>query len=121
MYDNFKPIIYANNEKYLPILSFYLTNMHHNLIVSVLNDFFNIQARGGISCAGILANHMELKYKCTGWVRISFNWIMSIKEIMFILDTLEIIIQKNTKFVKFYDYNDNDKTYFLKKNITIQM
>ena len=36
----------------LPIFSFYIIDLHYNLGVRLLNDYFGIQVRGGCSCAG---------------------------------------------------------------------
>ena len=36
----------------LGYISFYVKDVHHNLIVRLLNDRFGIQSRGGCSCAG---------------------------------------------------------------------
>ena len=36
----------------LCIVSFYVPNLHYNLIVRLLNDKFGVQSRGGCSCAG---------------------------------------------------------------------
>ena len=68
--------------------------LHHNFVVSVLNDLFGIQSRGGCSCAGPyghrllgidLATSHEFEREITGgcegikqgWVRVSFNFFIS--------------------------------------------
>lgn len=74
----------------LAIFSFYLTGIHYNLIVRLLNDRFGVQARGGCSCAGTYGHyllhvdpsrshsitaridHGDLSEK-PGWVRLSFH------------------------------------------------
>ena len=71
-------------------VSFYVENIHHNLIVKLLNDRFGIQTRGGCSCAGPYGhyllhvtkneshritdkiNHGDLTDK-PGWVRLSVH------------------------------------------------
>ena len=35
-----------------PVVSFYIPQLHYNLVVRLLNDRFGVQARGGCSCAG---------------------------------------------------------------------
>lgn len=40
----------------LPVFSFYIPGIHHNLVCSLLNDYYAIQARGGCSCAGTLGH-----------------------------------------------------------------
>ena len=74
----------------LAIFSFYVENIHYNLVVRLLNDRFGVQARGGCSCAGTyghyllhvdparshritnLIDHGDLSEK-PGWVRMSFH------------------------------------------------
>lgn len=68
--------------------------LHHNLVVSVLNDLFGIQSRGGCSCAGPYGHRLlgidldrsheferEIAGGCEGikpgWVRINFNYFVS--------------------------------------------
>jgi selenocysteine lyase/cysteine desulfurase len=68
--------------------------LHHNLVVSVLNDLFGIQSRGGCSCAGPYGHRLlgidldrsheferEIAGGCEGikpgWVRINFNYFLS--------------------------------------------
>ena len=68
--------------------------LHHNFTVTVLNDLFGIQTRGGCSCAGpygqrllridhdqalqlheqVCAGHEGIK---PGWIRIGFNYFLS--------------------------------------------
>jgi len=45
-------ILADNIKKRLGILSFYIDDIHYNLIVKLLNDHFGIQVRGGCACAG---------------------------------------------------------------------
>ncbi len=68
--------------------------LHHNLVVSILNDLFGIQSRGGCSCAGPYGHRLlgidldrsheferEIAGGCEGikpgWVRINFNYFVS--------------------------------------------
>lgn len=53
-------ILESQQKNRLGIVSFYSLNMHHNLIVRILNDRFGIQSRGGCSCAGTYG-HILLK------------------------------------------------------------
>ena len=46
-------ILAPDHKERLSIFSFYLENVHFNLVVKLLNDRFGIQTRGGCSCAGI--------------------------------------------------------------------
>ena len=42
----------------LPIISFYVENLHHQLLVKLLNDVHGIQVRGGCSCAGTYGHYL---------------------------------------------------------------
>ena len=83
----------------LSIVSFVLRSpsgryLHHNFVVSVLNDLFGIQSRGGCSCAGPYGHRLlgidinrsheferEIARGCEGikpgWVRVNFNYFIS--------------------------------------------
>ena len=74
----------------LAIFSFYVTAIHYNLIVQLLNDRYGVQARGGCSCAGTYGHYLlhvdpsrshsiseridqgDMSEK-PGWVRLSFH------------------------------------------------
>jgi len=74
----------------LAMLSFYVEDIHYNLLVRLLNDRFGVQARGGCSCAGTYGHYLlnvdpsrskaitdridrgDLTEK-PGWVRLSFH------------------------------------------------
>ncbi len=68
--------------------------LHHNFVVSLLNDLFGIQSRGGCSCAGPYGHRLlgidlershefahEIEQGCEGikpgWVRVNFNYFLS--------------------------------------------
>ena len=106
-YPTFRSVLYNDNVKHLPILSFSLSDLHYNLIVVLFNDLFGIQTRGGIGCCGLLAEYIENSYNYRGWCRISFHWIMTKKEIREIFDALEYIIVNGHKYLKYYKYDSN--------------
>jgi len=114
-YANFKSILYNDNIDHLPIFSFHLTNLHYNMIVVLLNDLFGIQTRGGIGCCGLLAEHIENKYKYKGWCRVTFHWIMNKKVIENIFNAIEFVIKNGHKYVKYYDYDKSDNVFIFKK------
>ena len=115
-YDNFIPIMfnYSNDNYSLPILSFYLKNIHYNLIVAIFSDYYKIQTRGGNSCCGLLSDHMKNKYNIDGWCRISFHWSMSENEIFYILGSLENIINNHEKYIDLYKYDPETNLYIKK-------
>lgn len=111
-YSNFKVI--CNTVDYvsrLPIVSFVITNLHYNLIVAILNDKFGVQTRGGISCCGMLGEFIEQKYGARGWTRISFHWLMSRDDIIFILNALRYTILNGTKYIDQYTYDSNTNLF----------
>jgi selenocysteine lyase/cysteine desulfurase len=74
----------------LAMLSFWVEDVHYNLMVRLLNDRFGVQSRGGCSCAGTYGHYLlhvdpsrsksitdridlgDLSEK-PGWVRLSFH------------------------------------------------
>lgn len=114
--------ILANNiPGRLGILSFYVENIHYNLLVRLLNDGFGIQVRGGCSCAGTYGHYLlhvdkALSKKITdsidrkdltkkpGWVRISIHPIMTNNEVYYIADSIEEIVKNIDRWEKDYEY-----------------
>lgn len=110
------------NRKRLGILSFYVEDLHYNLIVKLLNDIYGIQVRGGCSCAGTYGhyllhidptrskritdeiNHGDLSEK-PGWVRLSLHPTMSDKELNLCMDALKDIVINGNRLAKYYNYS----------------
>ncbi len=108
-------------EDRLGVLSFYVENIHYNLIVKLLNDIYGIQVRGGCSCAGTYGHyllhvdpsmsnyitnkidHGDLSEK-PGWIRLSLHPTMTIDELNFIIDGINDIIENIDSYSKHYDY-----------------
>ncbi|MEO9886033.1 MAG: aminotransferase class V-fold PLP-dependent enzyme [Balneola sp.] len=106
----------------LGIFSFYVENMHHNLMVKLLNDRFGIQVRGGCSCAGTYGHlllHVSRKQskKITnlidkgdlsqkpGWVRLSLHPTMTNDELYYIIDAIGKVIHNAKIWALDYDYS----------------
>ena len=89
----------------LPIICISIDNLHYNFIVALMSDLFGIQTRGGVSCTGLFAEHIKNKYNIDGWCRITFNWLMTINEINFILDAINFICKKGNRYLKYYHHN----------------
>jgi len=51
-------ILADNIQDRLGIFSFYIHNLHFNLMVKLLNDMYGIQVRGGCSCAGTYGHYL---------------------------------------------------------------
>jgi len=99
----------------LPIVCIAIKNLHHNLIVVLLNDLFGIQTRGGVFCTSLLVDILKKRYEVDGWCRISFNWLMDIKEINYIIDGVKYILENYGKYVDRYVYDDKSKLFAYKK------
>ena len=126
-------ILAGNIENRLGAISFYVDNIHYNLIVKLLNDRFGIQVRGGCSCAGTYGhyllhvtpsqskhitekiNHGDLSEK-PGWVRMSLHPTMKNDELYFICDAIKKIIENISAWEKDYHYLSN-KNEFVNLNM----
>lgn len=96
----------------LSIVSFVVRHrgryLHHNFVVSLLNDLFGIQSRGGCSCAGPYGHRLlgidiaksheferEIARGCEGikpgWVRVNFNYFISDDVFQFVLDAVDFV------------------------------
>jgi len=51
-------ILAPNIQDRLAVISFYIDDLHFNLGVKILNDYFGIQTRGGCSCAGTYGHYL---------------------------------------------------------------
>ena len=106
----------------LAIFSFYVTGIHYNLIVQLLNDRFGVQARGGCSCAGTYGHYLlhvdpTLSHSITeridqgdlsdkpGWVRISFHPSTTTADIEHTLDGVRAIVEHVDEWAKEYVYS----------------
>jgi len=125
-------ILADNIEERLGAISFYVNNIHYNLIVKLLNDRFGIQTRGGCSCAGTYGhyllhvdqnhsrritekiNHGDLSEK-PGWVRLSLHPTMTNDEIYYITNATGLIVKNIDSWEKDYFY-DKTKNEFYHKN-----
>ncbi|MBI1938726.1 MAG: aminotransferase class V-fold PLP-dependent enzyme [Ignavibacteriales bacterium] len=113
----------------LGIISFYVEDIHYNLMVKLLNDRFGIQVRGGCSCAGTYGhyllhvdptrskritdkiNHGDLSEK-PGWVRFSVHPIMTNEELNQVLDAIEAVIKNIDEWKKDYTYSPKTNEYY---------
>jgi len=102
-------------------ISFYMKDVHYNLIVTLLSDRFGIQMRGGCVCAGTyghfllhvtkeqshnitdMISHGDLSQK-PGWVRWSIHPTTTLAEVKYILDALKQIAEKAEEWVHDYTY-----------------
>jgi selenocysteine lyase/cysteine desulfurase len=103
----------------LPILSFNVEGLHHDLASALLDQLFGIQNRAGCACAGpyghrllgidaersgtyrraIAAGVLALK---PGWVRLSLPWYATEAEVDFLLSAVEFLADRGEAFVPLY-------------------
>ena len=127
-------ILADNVEDRLGIVSFYIDNIHYNLIVKLLNDHFGIQVRGGCACAGtyghflLNVSHEQSSYitqqinkgdfsEKPGWVRISLHPTMTNKELIVLAEALRLISEKIKEFEKDYVYNKHTNEFHNLKEV----
>lgn len=112
----------------LGILSFYVDNIHCNLLVKLLNDRFGIQSRGGCSCAGTYGHYLlninryisnkianfidtgDLSQK-PGWVRLSMHPMMTDEEAHYIADAVKQVVRNIKKWQDDYSYDSKSNEF----------
>lgn len=115
-------------EDRLGVISFYMTNIHYNLIVGILSDRFGIQVRGGCACAGTYGHFLldvsyETSRKITekinlgdlsekpGWVRVSLHPTMTDDELHYLADALKQISEHHREWALDYVYNKHTNEF----------
>jgi len=112
----------------LAILSFYVEDVHYNLLVSLLNDRFGVQARGGCSCAGTYGHYLlnvdpsrsksitdridrgDLSLK-PGWVRFSFHPTTTMADIDHSIGAVAAVIENAERWSQDYVYSPQTNEY----------
>ena len=111
----------------LSILSFVIRSpsgdhLHHNFVVSLLNDLFGIQSRGGCSCAGPYGHRLlgidldrshsferQIAVGCEGikpgWVRINFNYFLSDTVADYLIDAVRFVARHGHLFLTDYTFD----------------
>ncbi len=124
-------ILADNIEDRLGAISFYVDNIHYNLIVKILNDRFGVQVRGGCSCAGTYGhyllhvtqqmskhitekiNHGDLSEK-PGWVRMSLHPTMTDEELCLVIEAIGEIVRNIKFWQQDYIYDSHKNEYYHK-------
>jgi selenocysteine lyase/cysteine desulfurase len=126
-------ILAENITDRLGIFSFYIENIHHNLVTRLLNDRFGIQVRGGCSCAGtyghfllnvdfnlskeitdkIEAGDLSLK---PGWIRLSLHPTMTDEELRFIINSIRKVAEHGEAWGKEYKYDPHTNEFHHYRN-----
>jgi selenocysteine lyase/cysteine desulfurase len=111
----------------LSILSFVVRapggrHLHHNFVVTLLNDLFGIQSRGGCSCAGPYGHRLlgidlershefehEIASGCEGikpgWVRVNFNYFISETTFSYVVDAVQLVAQYGWRMLGEYRFD----------------
>lgn len=115
-------VLANDNRDRLGIISFYVSDVHYNLAVQLLNDKYGIQVRGGCSCAGTYGHYLlEVTYEYSkqltdqissgifdnkpGWVRLSLHPTMTDEELDYILTAIENLCHNHKEWAQDYTYN----------------
>ena len=122
-------ILAGHIQKRLGAISFYIENIHYNLLVKLLNDRFGIQVRGGCSCAGTYGHYLlhvdplrskqitdkinegDLSEK-PGWIRMSIHPTMTTEELYLITNAIDETVKNIETWQKDYTYDVNKNEYF---------
>lgn len=121
-------ILAEDHKDRLGIFSFYVDNVHFNLIVKLLNDRFGIQTRGGCSCAGTYGHFLlnvdkqtskaiekQIIEGCSvekpGWVRLSIHPTITDAEVDFVCDSLKAVCANIEEWKKDYEYDPINNDY----------
>jgi selenocysteine lyase/cysteine desulfurase len=130
--------ILANNVRdRLGVISFFIENIHYNLVVQLLNDRYGIQTRGGCACAGTYGhfllevsyeksqeitdkiNHGDLSDK-PGWIRWSLHPTMTNAEVELMIAALQDIVQNIGTYKNDYEHIVRSNVFHHKKHSTNQ-
>lgn len=116
----------------IPIFSICIRGIHYNFIVTLFNDLFGIQTRGGLACASPIAHsilhlspekmehelitlsHTPPEY---GFCRITFNYTMPKFIIDYIIFATEYIAKNYKKYLGDYRY-DSKTNHYLHRSLS---
>jgi selenocysteine lyase/cysteine desulfurase len=122
-------LLATNIEQRLGVISFFVEEIHFNLMVKLLNDLHGIQMRGGCSCAGTYGHYLlhidpsrsksitdmidkhDFSQK-PGWVRFSLHPTLKNSELALIMDGIEDIVNNIDFYSKYYKYNPINNEFF---------
>lgn len=97
-------------------------HLHHNFVVTLLNDLFGIQSRGGCSCAGPYGHRLlgidldrsheyeqEIASGCEGikpgWVRVNFNYFISETTFQYVVDAVRLVARHGWRMLGDYRFD----------------
>jgi len=122
-------ILAENVKERMGIFSFYMDNIHYNLVSKLLNDRFGVQVRGGCACAGtyghiLLGIGREESHRITdmikagdhskkpGFIRVSLHPTMTDKELEIIIDAVKQIAENHEEWARDYHYNTISNEFY---------
>ncbi len=131
-------ILASQHQDRLGVISFYITDLHFNLGVKILNDKFGIQTRGGCSCAGTYGHHLlhvdqEMSHDLVcqidlgdllqkpGWIRMSIHPTTTTPEIEFVCNSIKALAENHKQWSKDYDYNPKSNEFVHKKALNKEL
>ncbi|MEO7069132.1 MAG: aminotransferase class V-fold PLP-dependent enzyme, partial [Nostocoides sp.] len=96
--------------------------LHHNFVVTLLNDLFGIQSRGGCSCAGPYGHRLlgidldhslqferQIAVGCEGikpgWVRVNFNYFLSDVVVDYVIAAVLFVARHGHLFLRDYRFD----------------
>jgi selenocysteine lyase/cysteine desulfurase len=97
-------------------------DLHYGFVVSLLNDLFGIQVRGGCSCAGPYGHTllgMDMEYSRAieaeirsgamilrpGWVRLNFNYFIDEAEFEYLVRAITLVAEHGWRLLPFYHFD----------------
>lgn len=130
-------LLAQKHEDRLGIFSFYIDEVHFNLIVKLLNDRYGIQTRGGCSCAGTYGHFLlniddkashEIESQIQegklidrpGWIRMSIHPTLTNKEVEFVCDSIREVAENHHEWGKDYEYIAEINDYMHKSKPKIE-
>jgi len=128
-------ILSDNLQDRLGVISFYIKDIHYNLVVKMMNDRFGIQLRGGCACAGTYGHYLMGISSCEskkitekintgdlsskpGWVRLSLHPTMTNQELEYITQSIKSLVEHIEEWQEDYIYTPKNNE-FRHKNETV--
>lgn len=121
-------ILAGQHRDRLGVISFYITDLHFNLGVKLLNDRFGIQTRGGCSCAGTYGHYLlhvnqetskdltclidsgDLMQK-PGWIRMSIHPTTTNDEIRLVCESIKLLAENHREWSNDYSYKKGSNEF----------
>lgn len=126
-------VLAGNVKDRLGVFSFYIENIHYNIIVKLFSDRFGVQVRGGCACAGTYGHYLlNVTYQHSksitdkidqgnlsdkpGWVRLSLHPTMTDSELEHVFSSLKEIAENIEEWGNDYEYSPSNNEFYHKKS-----